>query len=358
MKKSSNATFLFFFEGFIILLSNNKIGKEENLKKLIIFLFIFIMLCGFGYRENLVIVKEKNKLFSYSLPYINHDDVIISANYTTKSSSSEIVHDEPIVNDLIEEKEEVLVEVPKEEKKTVQEETNVESVKEIETTTAAKKEDEIEYTKKSGYYAPNGTYLGKKNVKVIDVSYYQKNIDWDTFYNSGEYYGVILRLGFYTTFDKSFERNLRELKRLNIPYGIYLFSYATSIIGARAEAEFTNKMIDKYDIKPILGIYYDLESWKSNNLSTDSITKNGYNYIAKAYVESVKTHVNNNYKVGIYSGRWYAMNRLGNIAKSYVLWVAEYNKTCKYDSNYIMWQYTSKGSVPGINGYVDISYLF
>ena len=52
------------------------------------------------------------------------------------------------------------------------------------------------------------------------------------------------------------------------------------------------------------------------------------------------------------------MNRLGTISKAYVDWVAEYNSTCKYDGKYSMWQYTSKGSVPGISGNVDISYLY
>lgn len=210
----------------------------------------------------------------------------------------------------------------------------------------------------NNYFSPSGKYLGISKVKVIDVSYYQKDINWDLFASDSDCYGVILRLGYYTTIDKKFERNLNELKRLNIPYGIYLFSYATSIEGARKEALFTNNMIDKYDIKPTLGIYYDLESWKTKSSSSDKITKNGYNYIAKGYVESVSNHVNNNYNVGIYSGRWYAMNRLGKIAKSYVNWVAEYNSNLKYDGPYLMWQYTSKGSVPGIDGNVDISYLY
>lgn len=210
----------------------------------------------------------------------------------------------------------------------------------------------------NNYFSPSGKYLGVSKVKVIDVSYYQKDINWDLFASDSDCYGVILRLGYYTTLDKRFERNLSEVKRLNIPYGIYLFSYATSIDGARREAEFTNDMIDKYDIKPTLGIYYDLESWKTKSSSSDNISKNGYNYIANGYIESVSNHINNAYEVGIYSGRWYAMNRLGKTAKSYVNWVAEYNNTLKYDSTYKMWQYTSKGSVPGIDGYVDISYLY
>lgn len=368
--------------------------------------------------EKKVIVSSRKELYSYNVSYINHDDVIntyydykvISNNTIEKNqvsnSSDDVVLDVIENNQIPKEDEKITEEVKQDDKQEKQEENNDtldtesssennnqdnddknkpvidekvnenDSLKEENSVQEAKNDDndtkekevekikeEIKQTKtiqakKTGYYAPNGNYLGESKVKVIDVSYYQKNVNWDAFYNSGEYYGVILRLGFYTTLDKAFERNLSELKRLNIPYGIYLFSYATTINGARKEAEFTNNMIDKYDIKPILGIYYDLESWKTNSLSTDNITKNGYNYIAKGYIESVKSHVNNNYKVGIYSGRWYAMNRLGNIAKSYVLWVAEYNSTCKYDGNYIMWQYTSKGIAPGINGYVDISYLY
>ena len=82
-----------------------------------------------------------------------------------------------------------------------------------------------------------------------------------------------------------------------------------------------------------------------------------YDNIISNYIDKVSNHINNKYKVKVYSGRWYAMNRLGSLSKSYVDWVAEYNKTCKYDGHYSMWQYTSKGSVPGINGNVDISYI-
>ena len=83
-----------------------------------------------------------------------------------------------------------------------------------------------------------------------------------------------------------------------------------------------------------------------------------YDKIVKTYADEVSSHVNSNYKVKVYSGRWYAMNRLGSLSKSYVDWVAEYNSTLKYDGPYSMWQYTSKGSVPGITGNVDISYLY
>ncbi len=215
-----------------------------------------------------------------------------------------------------------------------------------------------EHNNKSGYYSPSGKYLGEHNVKVIDVSYYQGNINWDLFANESDCYGVILRLGYYDTLDKKFERNINEIKRLGIPYGIYLFSYSTTLTGAKKEALFTNQMIDKYDLNPTLGIYYDIESWSSSNgSSSNEISKDMYDKIVSTYINEVSNYVNNNYKVKVYSGRWYAMNRLGKTSKSYVDWVAEYNSTCKYDGSYSMWQYTSKGSVPGIEGNVDISYI-
>lgn len=207
------------------------------------------------------------------------------------------------------------------------------------------------------YFSPSGKHLGTSKIKVVDVSYYQKDIDWEKFKNESDCYGVILRLGYYETLDKKFISNLNELKRLNIPYGIYLFSYSTTLSGAKKEAKFTNNMISTYDITPTLGIYYDIESWNTKNSSSNEISKDMYNKIVEEYINTVNNYNEGKYKVKVYSGRWYAMNRLGEVAKNHVDWVAEYNSTCKYDGAYSMWQYTSKGSVPGIEGNVDISYI-
>ncbi len=207
------------------------------------------------------------------------------------------------------------------------------------------------------YFSPSGKHLGTSKIKVVDVSYYQKDIDWEKFKNESDCYGVILRLGYYETLDKKFISNLNELKRLNIPYGIYLFSYSTTLSGAKKEANFTNNMISTYDITPTLGIYYDIESWNTKNSSSNEISKDMYNKIVEEYINTVNNYNEGKYKVKVYSGRWYAMNRLGEVAKNHVDWVAEYNSTCKYDGAYSMWQYTSKGSIPGIEGNVDISYI-
>ena len=137
------------------------------------------------------------------------------------------------------------------------------------------------------YFSPSGKHLGTSKIKVVDVSYYQKDINWEKFKNESDCYGVILRLGFYQTLDKKFIQNLNELKRLNIPYGIYLFSYSTTLSGAKKEANFTNNMISTYDINPTLGIYYDIESWNAKNSSSNEISKDMYNKIVEEYINTV-----------------------------------------------------------------------
>ena len=78
------------------------------------------------------------------------------------------------------------------------------------------------------YYNEEEKNIRKEKVKVVDVSYYQGIINWEKFVRESDCYGVILRLGYYKTLDKMFEKNISELKRLGIAYGIYLFSYSTT----------------------------------------------------------------------------------------------------------------------------------
>ena len=39
-------------------------------------------------------------------------------------------------------------------------------------------------------------------------------------------------------------------------------------------------------------------------------------------------------------------------------WVAQYNTECTYTGKYTMWQYTSQGSVAGMNGDIDMNYWY
>ncbi len=199
----------------------------------------------------------------------------------------------------------------------------------------------------------------EEKTRVLDVSYHQGEIDWDKVANSG-IYGVILRIGYWDTEDERFGEYIKEVKRLGIPYGIYLFSYASTTNGANTEANFTNNIINKYDLNPTLGIYYDLEDWYiSSDNTSNNLSKTNYDDIARTYINSVTSHVGNKYKVKIYANLNFVNNRFGDYARSQSDWIAHYNVSeCGYDGNYSLWQYTSEATLDGVRGYVDMSYLY
>ncbi len=197
------------------------------------------------------------------------------------------------------------------------------------------------------------------DTKVIDVSYHQGNIDWNKVANSG-IYGVILRIGYWNTEDSKLSEYISEVKRLDIPYGIYLFSYANTTNGATVEANFTNSIITKYNLNPTLGIYYDLEDWYlSADNTSHTLSRNQYDDIARTYINNVSSHVGGKYKVKIYADLNHVNNRFGDYARSESDWIAHYGvSSCGYKGPHSLWQYTSSATLDGIKGYVDMNYLY
>ena len=214
-------------------------------------------------------------------------------------------------------------------------------------------------------YEGNGTNAQKfkfvkteEKTRVVDVSYHQGSIDWNKVYNSG-IYGVMLRIGYWNTEDTRFAEYINEVKRLGIPYGIYIFSYANTTNGASIEANFTNSIIKKYDLNPTLGIYYDLEDWYlSADNTSNTLSKTDYDNIASTYINTVSSYVGSKYKVKIYANLNFVNNRFGDYARKETDWIAHYASECGYKGNYSLWQYTSEATLGGIRGYVDMNYLY
>lgn len=199
----------------------------------------------------------------------------------------------------------------------------------------------------------------EEKTKVVDVSYHQGTIDWNKVYNSG-IYGVILRIGYWNTEDPKFAEYINEVKRLGMPYGIYIFSYANTTNGAGVEANFTNNIISKYDLNPTLGIYYDLEDWYlSADNTSNTLSKEQYDDIARTYINTVSQYVGSKYKVKIYADLNHVNNRFGDYARSESDWIAHYGvSSCGYKGPHSLWQYTDSAQVDGVNGYVDMNYLY
>ena len=188
--------------------------------------------------------------------------------------------------------------------------------------------------------------------KVIDVSSYNGNIDWNTVKQYGDVDGAILRIaahpnGEYIE-DVQFANNLAACRRLKIPFGVYIYDYSNSENDALNEAKFVIDILQKYNVTPDeLGypVYFDLER--------TTITKEQNIANMNAFISETNAK---GYTTNVYSYRAMLNDKaiLSNVS-----WMAAYTDTIGWENPYYKgkfgWQYTSSGSIPGISGNVDIS---
>ena len=192
--------------------------------------------------------------------------------------------------------------------------------------------------------------------KVIDVSSYNGNIDWNTVKQYGDVDGAILRIaahpnGEYIE-DVQFANNLAACRRLKIPFGVYIYDYSNSENDALNEAKFVIDILQKYNVTPDeLGypVYFDLER--------TTITKEQNIANMNAFISEMNAK---GYTTNVYSYRAMLNSSLNDKAiLSNVSWMAAYTDTIGWENPYYKgkfgWQYTSSGSIPGISGNVDIS---
>lgn len=190
-------------------------------------------------------------------------------------------------------------------------------------------------------------------LKGIDVSEHQGVIDWNKVKAHVDF--VMLRAGYgKNNIDKQFERNIKECNRLGIPVGIYWFSYALNEDMARQEAKYALAAVKDYRLE--YPISFDLEYDTLNYAK-----KNGINIDKRLATNMVKAFCSE-----IEAAKYYAMNYTNqdfinnhfyfNEIERYCPWYAWYNKELDR-SNVGMWQYSDKGSIPGIQGSsVDLDY--
>lgn len=190
-------------------------------------------------------------------------------------------------------------------------------------------------------------------LKGIDVSEHQGVIDWNKVKDHVDF--VMIRAGYgKNNIDKQFERNIKECNRLGIPVGIYWFSYAYTEDMARQEAKYALSAVKDYRLE--YPISFDLEYD-----TLDYAKKNGVNINKRLATNMVKAFCSE-----IEKAKYYAMNYTNqdfinnhfyfNEIERYCPWYAYYNKELDR-SNVGMWQYSDKGTVPGIQGSsVDLDY--
>ena len=184
-------------------------------------------------------------------------------------------------------------------------------------------------------------------VQGIDVSAYQRNVDYNKLKQSGIKY-VIIRAGYgryINQKDNMFESHYAAAKAAGLDVGAYWYSYASSAADAAVEAKTCLEALKgkKFEYP----IYFDLEEQSQFNRGRAFCDS-----IVKAFCGELEK---NGYFAGLYISRSPLQTYISSdVANRYALWIAEYGSRCNYNGSYGMWQYSSTGRVNGINGNVDM----
>lgn len=181
----------------------------------------------------------------------------------------------------------------------------------------------------------------------IDVSKYQGNIDWAKVAKDGVRF-AILRSGSQDNngpyVDPYFEKNYTGAKAAGLKVGAYVFTYG------KTEEE-QNKELNVW-LTALQGktfdypVFVDVEADQLKNVSNltnlvkrmmDILDQKGFIPGWYSYTNFINSYID------------------ANALKDYPLWVADYRDSIGYKGDYMMWQYSSSGTIDGISGDVDLN---
>lgn len=201
-------------------------------------------------------------------------------------------------------------------------------------------------------------WAGEPPYRYIDVSRYQGTIDWAQVAAAG-YKGAMLKTvstnsklskrkdGLYV--DPTFETNYCNAKAAGLDVGVYYYTYATNKDMVNAELSLLRQAV--YGKELTLPVAVDVEGNKLVSLDKQDLTD--LTAYALHEVEQMGFYAQ------LYTYTSFAKAHLfvgGAALHPYDVWLADYTgKTPNVDFKYNAHQHTSKGSVPGISGNVDLN---
>lgn len=192
-------------------------------------------------------------------------------------------------------------------------------------------------------------------IKGIDVSANQGNINWKTVANYGMGFAILRITEKGNVVDPTFEKNYKGCIENKIPVGVYKYSYATSIEQIKTEANIVVKTLNKRELD--YPVFLDIEDKCQRNISKSTMMQ---------MIDAFRAIIlKAGYKFGIYCGESWYNTYLPDSAKKYDCWIAHYPdpdngtmQTRVKPSVGIGWQYSSKATIPGIPTKVDRSVFY
>lgn len=192
--------------------------------------------------------------------------------------------------------------------------------------------------------------------KVIDISVWQGDIDFNAARVQSGIQGVMIRCGYGSydpsQIDQQFHNHMRAAIACNMLIGIYHYGYARSPQEAENEADFCLSIIEPYRQYINLPVAYDVED-PTMNVGAWTVGQ-----MAVAFGNKIR---NAGYKPMLYCNLNWATNfidmaQVNNAAID--VWLAQYNSECTYWGPYTMWQFTDALWIGGYGSPVDASWCY
>lgn len=179
----------------------------------------------------------------------------------------------------------------------------------------------------------------------IDVSHYQGYIDWDQVATANVSYAYMKATEGASLVDKTYSRNIQEARRVGLSVGSYHF-YRPNI---DIESQFYNMtstiLKEDQDLVPIIDIEH-----------RGSVSESQFLSDLREFIEKVTAHYGK--KPLLYTFHNFYNKHLVGQFTDYHWMIARYRSdspTLNDGKDFIMWQYSSSGYIPGIRGNVDRS---
>ena len=190
----------------------------------------------------------------------------------------------------------------------------------------------------------------------IDVSGFQGDIDWQAVADAGVTFAII-RVGgrgygeaggLYG--DSKALQNYEGAKAAGLDVGVYFFAQAISAEEAVEEAEYVLQQIEGWELT--MPVVYDWEyigeTARTANVEPQTLTDCMNAFCARIRQAGHKSMVYFNYDL------FREMFYMDEVLDS-TFWLAKYSGEMTFPYKVDMWQYTNKGTVPGIAGNVDMN---
>ena len=193
----------------------------------------------------------------------------------------------------------------------------------------------------------------------VDVSAFQGNIDWQKVADSGIKFAM-LRLGYRgygqkgtLVKDECIDQNLKGAQEAGLSIGAYFFSQATDLKEVGEEIDFMLEILGDYELDMPIVFDWEYISETARTANVDART------LTDMTLFFCKNMEEKGFSPMIYFN-WHQADTMMYLKdlEEYPFWLAYYDDRMVYPYKVEMWQWTSTGTVPGIQGNVDINVYF